>query len=332
MNLTEACIRKPVLAWMLMAGTVVFGLVAARRIGISQLPDVDFPTLTVSVGWEGAAPEVIENDVIEPLEEALVQVEGVKSISSTSRQGGGTVTLELVLSRDVDLALQDVTAKVQQAQRQLPREVDPPVISKNNPEDNPIMWLGLAGPFPQQVLADYARYRVKERLQSIPGVGEIIEGGSVDRNVRIWIDATALDAQNLTVTDVVRELQRQHVELPAGRMETTGREISVRLLGEAVDLETLRGIVLREDSRGTVTLSDVALVEDGFADIRRLSRANGSPAQGLGIRKQRGANAVAVARAVRAELERIETTLPEGMELAVNFDSTRFIEESVREI
>jgi hydrophobe/amphiphile efflux-1 (HAE1) family protein len=331
-NLTEACIKKPVLAWMLMAGTVVFGLVAATRIGISQLPDVDLPTLNVSVGWEGAAPEVIENDVIEPLEEALVQVEGVKSITSTSRQGSGSVTLELVLSRDVDLALQDVTAKVQQAQRQLPREIDPPVISKSNPEDNPIMWVGLAGPFPQKVLADYARYRVKERLQSIPGVGEITESGSVERNVRIWIDAAALDAQNLTVTDVVRALQAQHIELPAGRMETTGREVAVRVLGEAVDLETLRGIIVREDSRGTVALSDVALVEDGFADIRRLSRANGSPAQGLGIRKQRGANAVAVARAVRAELARLQTTLPEGMELGLNFDSTRFIEESVREI
>ncbi len=332
MNLTEACIRKPVLAWMLMAGTVVFGLVAATRIGISQLPDVDFPTINVSVGWEGAAPEVVENDVIEPLEEALIQVEGVKSLTSSARQGSGSVTLELVLSRDVDLALQDVTAKVQQAQRRLPREIDPPVISKNNPEDNPIMWVGLAGPFPQQVLADYARYRVKERLQSISGVGEITEGGSTERNVRIWIDATALDAQDLTVTDVVRALQRQHVELPAGRIETPGREVSVRMLGEAVDLETLQGIVLREDASGPVKLSDVALVEDGFADLRRYSRANGSPAQGMGIRKQRGANAVAVARAIRAELDRIRADLPEGMSLAINFDSTRFIEESVHEI
>ncbi len=332
MNLTEACIRKPVLAWMLMAGTVVFGLVAASRIGISQLPDVDFPTINVSVGWEGAAPEVIENDVIEPLEEALIQVEGIKSLTSSSRQGSGSVTVELVLSRDVDLALQDVTAKVQQAQRQLPREIDPPVISKNNPEDNPIMWLGLSGAFPQQVLADYARYRVKERLQSIPGVGEITEGGSIERNVRIWVDAAALDAKDLTVADLVRALQRQHVELPAGRIETVGRELSVRVLGEAVDLATLRDIVVREDPGGPVHLSDVALVEDGFADIRRLSRGNGSPTQGLGIRKQRGANAVAVARAVRAEIERLQESLPEGMTLGVNFDSTRFIEESVHEI
>ena len=122
MRITEACIQKPVFAWMLMAGTVLFGIVAASRIGISQMPDVDFPTINVSVNWEGAAPEVVENDVLQPLEEALVQVEGVAGLTSTARQGSGSVTVELDLSRDVDLALQDVTAKVQQAARRLPRD------------------------------------------------------------------------------------------------------------------------------------------------------------------------------------------------------------------
>src|SRR5688572_28367385 len=160
MKLTEACIQKPVFAWMLMAATVVFGLVAAQRIGVSQFPDVDFPTISVSVNWEGAAPEVVENDVVEALEEALVQVEGVKSISSTARQGSANITVELDLERNVDLALQDVQTKVSQAQRQLPRDIDPPVISKTNPEDQPIMWLGVSGPFPRQVLADFVRYRL----------------------------------------------------------------------------------------------------------------------------------------------------------------------------
>src|SRR5262245_52187566 len=190
MNLTEICIRKPVLAWMLMAATIVFGGVAASRIGISQFPDVDFPNISVSVTWEGAAPEVVENDVVEILEEALVQVEGVRTITSTSRQGRATITVELDLSRDADLALQDVQTKGSQAQRRLPIDLDPPVISKSNPKDNPILWLGLSGPYPPQVLADYARYRVSERLQTIPGVGEITMGGYLERNVRIWVDAT----------------------------------------------------------------------------------------------------------------------------------------------
>jgi len=331
-NITEVCIKKPVFAWMLMAGTVLFGIVAASRIGISSMPDVDFPTINVSVSWEGAAPEVIENDVIQPLEEALIQVEGVKSLTSSSRQGGGSVTVELDISRNVDLALQDVTTKVQQQQRRLPRDIDPPVISKSNPEDQPIMWVALSGPFPPQVLADYARYRVKERLQTVPGVGEIIIGGSIERNVRIWVDSAALDAKNLTVTDVISALRRQHVELPAGRIEVPGREVNVRVLGEAVDLDTLRRIVVRDEGGAPIYLSDVAIVEDGFEDIRRYSRVNGEPAQGLGIKKQRGANAVAVARQVRATVAELGTTLPEGMRLGVNFDSTQFIEESVHEI
>ena len=332
MMLTEACIKKPVFAWMLMAGTIVFGLVAASRIGISQMPDVDFPTINVSATWEGAAPEVIENDVLQPLEEALVQVEGVKEITSTARQGRGSVTVELDLSRDVDLALQDVSTKVQQAAQRLPRDIDPPVVSKTNPEDQPIMWLGISGTFPRQVLADYARYRVKERIQTLPGVGEITEGGSIERNLRIWVDAAALDARDLTVNDVIAALQRQHVELPAGRIEVPGREVNVRVLGEAINIEELRRIVVRDTGGAPIYLGDVALVEDGFEDIRRIARANGEPAQGIGIRKQRGANAVAVSRAVRAEMEKIQQTLPAGMKLGINFDSTRFIEESVTEI
>jgi hydrophobe/amphiphile efflux-1 (HAE1) family protein len=332
MKLTDACIEKPVFAWMLMAATVVFGGVAASRIGISQFPDVDFPTISVGVTWEGAAPEIIENDVIEVLEEALVQVEGVRSIMSSSRQGSGSITVELDLSREVDLALQDVQTKVSQSQQRLPRDMDPPVISKTNPEDQPIMWIGLSGPFPQRILADYARYRLKEKLQTVPGVGEITMGGYLERNVRIWVDASRLDEKGLTVSDVNAALRREHVELPAGRLEGEGREINVRVLGEALDLATLRRIVVSETAGSPVYLEDVALVEDGFEDVRRVARVNGQPAQGIGVRKQRGANAVAVARGVRAALDDIRTALPEGMMLGINFDSTRFIEDSVHEI
>lgn len=179
MNITEVCIRRPVLAWMLMAATIVFGGVALSRIGISQFPDVDSPTISVSVTWEGAAPEVMEHDVVEPLEEAVMQVEGIKSLTSSSRQGSANVAIELDISRNIDLALQDVQTKVSQAQNRLPRDIDPPVISKSNPEDNPILWIGLSGPFPRQVIADYARYRLKERFQTVPGVGILpCDGGS----------------------------------------------------------------------------------------------------------------------------------------------------------
>ena len=332
MSITDVCIKKPVFAWMLMAATIVFGLVASQRIGISQYPDVDYPVIGINVTWEGASPEAVENDIIEPLEEAAMQVEGVKAITSRSGQGGGSISVELDLSRNVDQALQDVTSKVSQAQRQLPRDIDPPVISKSNPEDQPIMWLGVSGPFSQQFLADFTRYRVKEVLQTVPGVGEVTLGGSLERNVRIWVDAQKLDARGLTVADLIAALQREHVELPAGRIETEGREVNVRVMGEALDLETLRQLVVREGNGSPVYLSDVALVEDGFEDVRRMARVDGQPAQGLGIRKQRGANAVAVAQGVRAKMAELQKDAPEGMELGINFDSTRFIEESVHEI
>lgn len=332
MKLTEACVKKPVLAWMIMAATIVFGAVAATRIGISQFPDVDFPTISVSVVWEGAAPEVIENDVVEVLEEALVQTEGLRTITSSSRMGSAYITVELDLSRNVDLALQDVQAKVSQATRRLPRDIDPPTISKSNPEDQPILMLSMSGPFPPRVISDYIQYGLKEKLQTIPGVGEIMLMGVQTRNVRVWLDASQLDEKGLTVKDVILALQREHVELPAGRLETTGREVNVRVLGEALDLETLRHIVVREAGGAPIYLNDVAMVEDGFEDVRRQARVDGAPAQSLGVKKQRGANAVAVAKAVKRAVAEFQGTLPEDMRVNTVFDSTKFIEDSVKEI
>src|SRR5687767_1835413 len=230
MKITEVCIDKPVFAWMIMLATVLFGAVAATRIGISQFPDVDFPNINVQVTWEGAAPEAIEADVVEIIEESLAQVEGITSIASTSRQGNGQITVELGLERNVDVALADVQTRVAQAARRLPRDIDPPVVSKTNPEDQPIMWIGLAGPYSQQMLADVARYRLKERLQTLPGVGEVSMGGYLERNVRIWADASRMDERGLTTRDLIGALQREHVEVPAGRLDTEGREISVRVL------------------------------------------------------------------------------------------------------
>ncbi|MEN6561450.1 MAG: efflux RND transporter permease subunit [Acidobacteriota bacterium] len=332
MNMTEACVKKPVLAWMLMAATIVFGVVAGGRIGISQFPDVDFPTINVSATWEGAAPEVMENEVVEPLEETLVQIEGIRSLTSSSRQGSCNITVEIELSRDVDIALQDVQNKVSQAVRRLPRDMDPPTVSKSNPEDNPIMMVRLGGPYPQRVLSDFVQYGLKEKLQTIPGIGEISLMGTLSRNVRIWLDAAKLDEKNLTVSDVTSALAREHIELPAGRLETPGREINVRVLGEALDLDTFRQIVVREAAGSPIYLSDVGLVEDGFEDVRRIARVDGGPAQGLGIKKQRGANAVALAKRVRAAVEDYRKTLPADMTLGITNDSTKFISDSVNEI
>jgi multidrug efflux pump len=317
---------------MIMVSTIVFGVIAAQRIGISQMPDVDFPSISVDVTREGAAPEVMEKDVVDVLEDALAQVEGIKSITSKSQYGSAQLSIDLDLSRDVDMALQEVQTRIAQAQRNLPSDLDPPVVSKTNPEDQPIMWIAVSGARPRQFITDTARYRVKDKLQTVPGVGDIMLGGYVDRNVRLWLDAERLDQHGLTVADVAQALQREHIELPAGRLESEQREMDVRVLGEALSLGELRRLVLREDASSVVRLQDVALVEDGFADIRSVGRANGETAQGLGIRKQRGANTVAVAQGVRKALEQIEKELPEGLNVRVTFDSSRFVEQSVTDI
>ncbi len=332
MNITEICIRRPVLAWMIMAATIVFGLIATRRIGISQFPDVDFPTISVTLNWEGAAPDVIEHDVVETVEESLAQVEGIKAMSSTCRQGTATITVELDLSRDVDAALQDVQTRIAQARQRLPADLDPPIVSKTNPEDNPILWVSVSGTYPPAFLADFARFRLRERFQRVVGVGEVMMGGYQERNLRIWMDADALASRDLSVAEVVRAISREHVELPAGRLAAGTREVEVRVLGEAWDLEAFRQMPIAQRPGGIVRLSDVALVEDGFEDVRRMSRFNGLPAQGVGVKKQRGANAVAVAAGVRAAMEELRAELPPGMSLDVNFDSTRFVEESVKEV
>jgi hydrophobe/amphiphile efflux-1 (HAE1) family protein len=338
MNITEVCIRRPVFAWMIMAATILFGIVAGREIGVSQYPDVDFPTISVSATWEGAAPDVMESEVIEELEEAMMQVEGVRSITSTARSGQANITIELPIERDVDVAMQDVQTRIAQAQRRLPVDMDPPVPSKTNPEDQPIMWIGLSGPYPRAMLTDVAQYQLKERLQTLGdvGVGEVTLGGFLERNVRIWVDAAKLTAYNLTIADVQAALTRGHVELPAGRIEARGREISVRVMGEAIDLPTLRQIVVKETPGGLapIRIADIALVEDGFEDERRMARSSGFPVQGIGVRKKRGANAVEVAKAVRAEIAKLNQPgqLPEGMVASIVFDSARYIETSVHHI
>jgi hydrophobe/amphiphile efflux-1 (HAE1) family protein len=332
MNLTEVCLRKPVLAWMIMAGTILFGIIAVSRIGVSQFPDVDNPTVSVSVSWPGGSPEDIETGIINPIEDAMSQVTGVVTLASSAKQGSARVTATFDLSRNIDLALQDTQAKIAQVTRQMPTSAMAPVVSKSNPDDQPIMTVGLSGPFSRQLLADIARYQVEDMLETIPGVGQITTMGYLDRNIRIWVDADKLVAMGVTVTDVMSAIQKQHVNLPGGALDSGGREFDVRVVGEAPDLATLRNIVVRSTGTSTVRVQDVALVEDGFVDITSYARSNGAPVQAMGILKQPGSNAVGVAKAVTAAIDGLQKTLPPGMKLEVIFDTTGFIQDSVNEI
>jgi hydrophobe/amphiphile efflux-1 (HAE1) family protein len=332
MNITEICVHRPVLAWMIMCGTILFGILAVTRIGVSQFPDVDNPTVSVSVSWPGAAPEDCETSIVNQLEDAMSQVTGVTQLQGQARIGSARVTATFDISRNIDLALQDTQAKIAQIQRSLPLSSLAPIVSKSNPDDQPIMTVGISGPFSRQLLADVARYQVMDMLETLPGVGQITTMGYLDRNIRIWVDADKLVATGTTVTDVISAVQKQHISMPGGELDAGGLAFDVRVVGEVPDLETMRNIVIRNTNNSPVHLKDVALVQDGFQDVTNYARSNGETVQGLGILKQPGSNAVGVANSVRTALATLQKTLPPGMKAEVIFDTTGFISESVNEI
>jgi hydrophobe/amphiphile efflux-1 (HAE1) family protein len=336
MNLPEISIRRPVFAWMLMAALIIFGWIGGSRMGISQLPDVDFPVVSVNIVYPGAAPEIVETNVLDVIEDAVLTVEGVRNVSSVARFANGSVSVEFGLDRDIAQALQDVQNKVAAAQRFLPPEIEPPVITKTNPEDQPIMWLALSSDNHEpRELMRYVKDVLKDRFSSVSGVGEITLGGYVDPNLRVWISGRELNKYELAVTDVLGAIKSEHSELPAGQISSGRKEYDVRTLGEARSPKEFENIAINQ--RGGqpiythIKLKQIANIEDGLDDIRRISRSNGDLAVGIGIRKQRGSNAVEVARAVKERIAEVTPQLPEGMKLGVNFDTTKYIEDSVNE-
>ncbi|MCX5678691.1 MAG: efflux RND transporter permease subunit [Candidatus Omnitrophica bacterium] len=337
MTLSDLSIKRPVFGWMLMIGVIVFGAIGFTRLGVSQLPDIDFPVVTVAITWEGAAPEVMETDVTDIVEDAVMSVEGVKEVTSVSMQGITQISIEFDLSRNIDVAMQEVQTKISQAQRNLPRDIDPPIVTKTNPEDQPIMFVGLSGDKPLKELIHYVNETLKDQFTTVPGVGEIRLGGFVDPNLRVWLDAGKMQDKQLTVEDVLNAIGFQHADLPAGYIDTGLKEVNVRVYGEASTPEQFENIIIPQRVRGgpiwkNMRIGDVGRVEDGLADIRRISRSGGKTAIGLGIVKQRGTNAMDVAKGVKKRAAELQKTLPSGMHLAVVFDATQFIQDSVNEL
>lgn len=321
---------------MLMAALMLFGFISFKNMGIGQMPDVDFPVLNVQITWEGAAPEVIERDVVDFVEDALMSVEGLKEISSSSRQGEANVSLEFDLGRNIDIALQEAQSKLSEVQRRLPSDIDPPIIRKSNPEDRPVMWIGVSGNRSLQELMQYVDLYIRDRFKNIEGVGEITLSGFTDRNLRIWIDMDKLRVYELTVQDVIRAIQAEHIEIPAGRIESELTETTVRAMGEARSVEEFQKITISE--RGgqpiykPIPLREVAEIEDGLADVRRISRTGGETTVGIGIRKQSGSNTVEIGRAARKRIDEIAQFIPSDLKIGVNYDTTHFIEEAVDEL
>ncbi len=333
MTLSELSIRRPVFAWMLMFGLIVFGAISLNRMGISQMPDIDFPVLGIRVSWEGAAPEIMESELVDKIEELVISVDGVKEIRSTIRQGQANVELEFELSRDIDAALQEVQGAL--AELRLPLNVNPPIIRKNTTEGEPVLRIGVSGTQSPRELVDYIETFLLDQLQVIPGVGEVALFGFGERNLRLWVDTKKLKEYEFTILDLQQAIEQEHSELAAGYIENAKEEMNLRIMGEGLTVEQVANIAITH--RGgqpiqdaTFRLKDVARIEDGLSDVRRFVRISGAPGLVIGISKQRGANEVEVGRLVRARMAELQKSLPKGMKLQVNADFTRAVEKAVK--
>ncbi len=336
MKLSDLSIKNPVFAWMLMFGLIIFGAIGLSRMGISQLPDVDFPVLTIRITWAGASPQTLETAVVDVLEDAVMSVEGIRNISSTSQEGVSTITIEFELNRDINTALQEVQTKILQAQRNLPNDIDPPIVTKSNPEDQPIMFTAISGATSLREMILLVRDRLKDNITTVEGVGDVFMGGYVDPNMRIWLDLEKMVRNEITVDDVISAVMDQHILTPSGFMDNKKREFNVRVLSEAQTVKDFENIII-STRRGApiwtpLRLGDVAKIEESLADVRRIMRSSGKQSVGLGIIKQRGSNAVAVGHAIKERFVNWKKVLPEYIKSNIVWDSTKFIEESTYDL
>ncbi|EMN43854.1 efflux RND transporter permease subunit [Leptospira weilii] len=335
--LSTVSIQNPIFSWMMMAAIIIFGSVGFSRMGVSQMPDVDFPVVNVSLTLVGANAQVMETDVVDPIEEALMAVEGVTEIRSISSDGSATITVELELSRNVDVAVQEIQTKLAQVSNKLPEELDPAVITKSNPDDVPIIWVSVtAVDRTEKEKMLFVKDFLKDKFQEISGVGEIILGGYVDRTINVYLDPLKLSRNEIAVDDIVNTLKEQNLEVPSGRLENRTNEISLRAVGEVPTAEQFGNIFLNSRSGSplfrSIRLKDIATVEDGLGEIRRISRFNGISAVAIGIKKLKGANAVQVGDLVKAKVKELKPRLPKGYDLTISNDNTGYIRDSVNEL
>jgi multidrug efflux pump len=330
MKLSETSIRRPVLASMFSAALVLFGIIGYTRLSVRELPDIDPPIISVSTVLPGANAQVVETAVTDVLEEELSTIQGLRTLSSSSSEQTSQITLEFNLDRPVDLAAQDVRDKVSRVRGRLPQDVLEPVIAKAEADAQPFFWLGLSSPnYDLMQLSDVADRLVKARLQSLTGVGSAGVFGERRFAIRVWVQPDQLSARGLTVQDVEGAITSRNVEIPAGRIESTRREFSVRSLGELKTPLEFGELVVASQGGQLVKLKDVAHVELGPEDTRSIFRYNGTPAVAIGVVRQSKANLIDVARRIRDAIPGIQQTLPAGVKLEIAFDGSVFVTHSI---
>ena len=336
MFLPNFSINRPVAATMMVCALVVFGVIGFLRLGVSLYPDVDFPMVTVTTVWENARPEEVDNEITDELEDAISSVSGIKHITSQSMQGRSRITVEFELTKDLDVAAQEVRDKVSARLRRLPNNADVPVIDKLDINARPIMWLSMTGPYAIEQLTKIADEQVRPLFQKIEGVGGVHVGGGREKEVQIWLYRERLAAYKIGVNQVIEAIRRQHIELPGGKIESREKEFLIRTVGEFETPDAFNNLIVAYRDGTPIRLRLLGYAQAGREEsmaVARLTTKEGSEKTvGLGVSPRSGANQVAIARKVKSALPEIRKILPAGAHLGITFDSTRFIEESITEI
>jgi len=333
MTLPELSIRRPVLAAVAALLILVLGVASIFELPVREYPDVDPPRVSVSIVYPGASAEVVERDVTQVVEDNLSGIDGVDLIDSTSRDGFSQITVDLELGRDLDAAAADVRDRVSAVAQELPETAEDPVIRKAGASAQAMMWVTLTSDVrDRRALTDLAMRRLVDPLSILPGVSQVVIGGARRYAMRIDLDRGAMAARGVTVQDVNRVLRRENVEAPGGRIETGPREYTVRVDTKLPDAEGFEDLVIRDAGGGEVRLGDVARIRIGAEDDRSAVTRSGAPAVGLGVVRQSGANTIAVADRVRAEIDTLGPVIPRDVDVAVSYDESIFIEGSIREV
>ncbi|HKJ46413.1 MAG TPA: efflux RND transporter permease subunit [Balneolales bacterium] len=329
MRITDISIKRPVTTITIMSALLVFGYMAFSRMGVDLFPEVEFPVVTVTTTLPGASPDVMDQEVTNTLEEQINTISGIKNITSQSYDGLSNIAVQFELSKDANVAAEEVRAKVNLARKDLPRDIDPPIVQKLDIASSPVVWISVSGKVPYLQLSQYADKTLKEQLQTVSGVGNVEVSGLRQREMRVWLYPQKLYARGLTAMDVVRAIQSNHLELPGGRIEEQKKEYTIKVQGEYLTPKGLSNLVIKSENGKTTYLHDVAKVQTGTEDYRTIAHYNGIPTIGLGIRKQSGANTVAVADAIRAKVNQLRKNSPQGINVSIASDNSNFIKKSI---
>ncbi len=332
MWLADTSIKRPVFATMIIMALVVLGLVSYPNIGVDLFPKVEFPIVNIITTLKGASPEIMDIDVTDKIEESVNTINGVKSITSTSAEGVSSITIEFVLERDIDMAVQDVREKISLIRNKLPTDVSEPIIQKVDTDATPVMYLTLAGQKSVRDLSTYADEVLKDQLQRINGVGALRLFGMQLRQIRIWLDASKMRAFEVAAGDVAVALNRENIELPGGRIEEASKEYSVKVKGELGSAQDFNELIVAWYKGAPVRIRDIGHAEDGMEEKRTIARFNGVPSVSIGIQKQSGTNTVEVIDRIKKEMVKIGKSLPPGVSLNIAFDQSTFIKRSINEV